>query len=62
MDPHYREHCEHKHAKCRTAGIAPWQEGGGPNGTLIETYDEPDGSFNLETIDKLIDEVIRGRK
>jgi hypothetical protein len=58
-DPHYREHCDRKHAKYLRAGILPWQEGGGPNGTLIETSDEPDGSLDNGMIDKLVDEIIK---
>lgn len=57
-DPDYREHCERKHAEYIATGIRPWQESGGPNGTLIETHDKPDGGLDTAMIDKLIVEVL----
>jgi hypothetical protein len=59
-DSNYREHCERKHSKYLAAGILPWQEGSGPNGTLIETRDDLDGGLDYAIIDKLIDHVIQG--
>ena len=61
-DPRYREHWERNRSKYLAAGIAPWQEGGGPNGTLIETRDGPDGSLEYAVVDKLIDDVVRDAK
>jgi hypothetical protein len=57
-DPAYRQICDRNHSKYLAAGIRPWQEGGGSNGILIETRDEPDGGVDAAMIDKLIDEVL----
>jgi hypothetical protein len=58
-DPHYCEHSERTRYKYLAAGIAPLQEGSGPNGALIETSDEPDGSLNIAMIDKLIEGILQ---
>jgi hypothetical protein len=57
-DPGYRGRWERKRAEYFAAGIKPWQEGGGPEGTLIETRDEPGGGLDAALIAKLIDEVL----
>jgi len=56
--PEYRERCQFLRAKYRSAGIMPWQEGGGPNGILIETQDKPAGGLHIGMIDVLIKELL----
>jgi hypothetical protein len=58
-DLDYREHCERKRSEYLAAGIRPWQEGGGLNGTLVETQDKPGGGVDAAMINKLIDRVLR---
>jgi hypothetical protein len=57
-DPGYRARWDRKRAEYLTAGIKPWQDGGGPEGTLIETWDEPGGRLDAARIGKLIEEVL----
>jgi hypothetical protein len=57
-DPGYRTRWERKRAEYFAAGIKPWQDGGGPEGTLIETRDRPGGGLDAAMIAKLIDEVL----
>ena len=59
-DPGYRERWEWKKEEYRRAGILPWEEGGGEEGTLIETRDDPGGGLDAGVIRRLIDEVLRG--
>lgn len=61
-DAIYREHCERSHSHYLAAGVKPWQDGGGVNGTLIETRDELGGDPNVGMIEKLIDEVVLCKK
>ena len=56
--PNYRRRWEQKQEWYRSNGILPHEEGGGPEGTLIVTRDEPNGSIDSARIAKLIDEVI----
>jgi len=56
----YRERWQRKLGEYLRGGIKPYDEGGGPNGTLIVTRDKPNGGIDAKEIAKLIDEVIRG--
>jgi hypothetical protein len=57
--PSYRRRWEEKLAWYRANGILPHDEGGGENGTLIITRDEPNGSIDSAKIKKLIAEVLQ---
>lgn len=57
-DPDYRTRWERKRAEYLAAGIEPWEGGGGSEGTLIETRDEPGGGLDAAKIAKVIDDVI----
>ena len=59
-DPGYRARWERKRAEYVQCGIWAHEEGGGPEGTLIETRDEPGGRLDAGAIASLIDEVILG--
>ena len=59
-DPGYRARWERKRAEYLAGGIRPYQNGGGPEGTLIETRDDPGGGLDARRIAKLIDEVVLG--
>jgi hypothetical protein len=59
-DPGYRSRWERKRQEYAKAGIKPWQDGGGPEGTLIETRDEPGGGLDAGKIAKVIEEVVLG--
>ncbi|OGA17299.1 MAG: hypothetical protein A3H32_15140 [Betaproteobacteria bacterium RIFCSPLOWO2_02_FULL_63_19] len=51
---------ERKRAQYLAAGILPHENGGGPDGTLIETRDDPGGGLDAGRIAKLVDEVVLG--
>ena len=55
--PSYRRRWDAKLAWYKANGILPREDGGGPNGILIITRDEANGSIDSEKIAKLIDEV-----
>jgi hypothetical protein len=57
-DPGYRVRWEKKRAEYLAAGIAPWQDGGGDAGTLIETRDEPGGALDAGAVARVIEEVL----
>ncbi len=57
-NPGYRARWEHKRKDYITAGILPYEDGGGPEGTLIETYDNPDGGLDSQHIAGLIEELL----
>ena len=57
-DPGYRARWERKCAEYRHAGILPMEEGGGEQGTLIETRDQAGGALDAAFIAKLIDRVL----
>jgi hypothetical protein len=57
-DPGYRARWDRKRAEYLAAGITPWQDGGGSEGTLIETRDEPGGGLDAAMIAKLIEQVL----
>ena len=59
-DPGYRARWERKRAEYLGCGIKPHEEGGGPEGTLIETRDAPGGRLDAAAIASLIDGVILG--
>ncbi len=59
-DPGYRARWERKRAEYLACGIGSHENGGGPEGTLIETRDEPGGGLDAATIASVIDEVILG--
>ena len=57
-DPGYKSRWERKRAEYLAAGIRPHAEGGGPEGTLIETRDYPNGGLDGTEIAKVIDDVL----
>ena len=57
-DPGYRTRWEKKRAEYLECGIRPHEEGGGPDGTLIETLDDPGGRLDAAGIASVIDRVI----
>jgi hypothetical protein len=57
-DPGYRSRWEHKRAEYLEFGIRPHEEGGGPEGTLIETRDEPGGGLDSAKIAALIETLM----
>ena len=59
-DQGYRARWEGKRAEYLESGIGPHEDGGGPEGTLIETRDEPRGGLNAAAIASAIDGVILG--
>jgi hypothetical protein len=59
-DPNYRAGWERKRAEYVAAGILPWEKGGGPAGTLIETRDDESGGLDSLKVARIIDEVIVG--
>ena len=59
-DRGYRARWEAKRAEYLECGIGPHEDGGGAEGTLIETRDEPGGRLDAAAIASLIDGVILG--
>lgn len=59
-DPGYLSRWHRKRQEYLTAGIRPWDEGGGDAGTLVETRDDPGGGLDAAKIARLIDEVLCG--
>lgn len=59
-DPAYRRRWEEKLAWYREQGVLPFDEGGGPKGTLIVTRDQPDGGIDSAGIEAMIARI-RGR-
>lgn len=57
-DPGYQFRWERKRAEYIAAGIKSWKDGGGSEGTLIETRDEPGGGLDASAIAELIDKVL----
>ena len=57
-DPGYRGRWERKRAEYIECGIRPHEDGGGSEGTLIETGDEPGGKLDAAAIASIIDGVI----
>ena len=56
--PSYRQRWEEKLAWYKHHNILPHEDGGGSNGTLIITRDEPNGSIDSAYIQQIIDDVI----
>lgn len=54
-DPEYVRRWEAKKSLYREHGILPQGEGGGPKGTLIETFDDTNGGISSKSIQELID-------
>lgn len=59
-DRDYQTRWNRKRAEYLAAGILPYKEGGGPEGTLIETRDDARGGLDAGQIAKIIDEVVLG--
>jgi hypothetical protein len=53
----YRRSWEKKLAWYRANGVLPLEEGGGPNGTLVITRDDPQGGIDSQTISKLLKDI-----
>lgn len=56
-DPAYRRRWEEKQQWYREQKILPIDEGGGPKGTLIVTYDKSNGGIDSDTIVNLIKDI-----
>lgn len=56
-DRGYKQRWQEKEQWYRDHGILHQNDGGGPNGTLITTRDDPNGGIDSSYIDKLINEV-----
>ena len=57
-DPEYRSRWERKRKEYIGAGIRPHEDGGGPEGTLIETHDDPGDGLDSNHIANLIEELL----
>ncbi len=57
-DPGYRSRWEFKREEYIDAGICPHEDGGGPEGTLIETHDDPGGGLDSQPIANLIEKLL----
>jgi AAA domain/UvrD-like helicase C-terminal domain len=51
-DPKYRAKWEVKRSLYRANGIFPLNEGGGPNGLLVESEDDPHGGISSEALEE----------
>ena len=56
--PSYRRRWEEKLAWYKAHDIAPYQDGGGKNGTLIITSESPEGGISSQEIERIIRTVI----
>jgi len=56
--PSYRRRWEDKLAWYKAKGILPHEQGGGPNGTLIVTRDEANGSIDSTKINQVLKAVL----
>ena len=59
-DPGYKARWDVKRTEYLECGIGPHEDGGGPEGTLIETCDEPGGRLDAAMMASVIDAVILG--
>ena len=59
-NPGYRARWERKRAEYIAAGIQPWQDGGGPEGTLIETQDDQSGGLDAAKIAQIVENTLLG--
>ena len=55
--PEYSRRWEAKKVWYREHGILPLEEGGGPNGTLLVSVDQPDGGIDSAAINQLIQAI-----
>lgn len=60
-NPEYEARWKEKLKAYRDAGILPVEEGGGPEGSLITTWDDPDGAIDAQVIGELISAHLAGR-
>ncbi len=58
-DPSYKRRWEAKLEQYIRNGIKPHEGGGGENGTLLITKDEPGGALDASVIASLIDDVLQ---
>jgi len=58
-DPQYRLRWEKKQQWYRVNGVLPYQEGGGPHGTLIVTEDSVKGGISSVDMEAVIKQVIK---
>jgi len=56
--PSYRRRWENKMAWYKAQGILPYEEGGGPRGTLIVTRNEANGSIDSAKIKNVLKTVL----
>ena len=56
--PEYRERWEKKVTWYRKLGVLPYEEGGGPVGTLITTRDSERGGISSQEIEALAERVL----
>jgi hypothetical protein len=56
--PSYRRRWEDKLAWYKGKGILPYEQGGGPKGTLIVTRDEANGSIDSAKISQVLKAVL----
>ncbi len=61
-NPAYTSRCEQELANYRELGILPYEEGGGPQGTLIVSHDDPGGGLEAGNTARLIDQVLPRRE
>ena len=59
-DPRYRARWEGKRTEYLRCGIGSHEDGGGPEGTLVETRDEPGAGLDAAAIASVIDGVLLG--
>lgn len=59
-DSEYRKRWELKQKWYRDNGVLPHAEGGGPNGTLVVTSDDPRSGFDTLAIGKIIESLFSG--
>ena len=59
-DRSYKQRWSEKEQWYRDNGIVPHEAGGGPNGTLVVTRDDPRGGIDSSFLDLLIEEVLKG--
>lgn len=58
FDPAYRTRWENKLEWYRLQGILPYEQGGGPNGTIIASRDSDQGGIDSEGIETLINQIL----
>jgi hypothetical protein len=57
LDDEYRRRWELKKKWYRDHGVLPWQDSGGPEGTLVETSDDPATGFDCQMIASIADAI-----